>query len=103
MIQICGKNHYFLNIFNFGQFWPAEIDKKAGRSAGRPAGRLKLATLDNIRLYNEIFTADQNYFIMNITHPDKEIKYFWLSRKDSLERLLQRHLSGSCYKIKKRK
>ena len=36
-IQIWGKNPYFLNIFNFGQFWPAEIDKKAGR--------LKLATL----------------------------------------------------------
>ena len=30
-IQILGKTPYFLNIFNFGQFWPAEIDKKAGR------------------------------------------------------------------------
>ena len=36
-IQIWGKNPYFLTIFNFGKFWPAEINKKAGR--------LKLATL----------------------------------------------------------
>ena len=40
-IQIWGKTPYFLNIFNFGQFWPAEIDKKAGR--------LKLATLARMR------------------------------------------------------
>ena len=38
-IQIWGKNPYFLNIFNFGQFWPAEIDKKAGRPAGWSTGR----------------------------------------------------------------
>ena len=33
------KNPYFLNIFNFGQFWPAEIDKKAIRPAGWLTGR----------------------------------------------------------------
>ena len=38
-IQIWGKNPYFLNIFNFSQFWPAEIDKKAGRPAGWSTGR----------------------------------------------------------------
>ena len=26
-----GKTLIFLKNFNFGQFWPAEIDKKAGR------------------------------------------------------------------------
>ena len=25
------ENPYFLNIFNFGQFWPAEINKKKSR------------------------------------------------------------------------
>ena len=38
-IQIWEKNPYFLNIFNFGQFWPAEINKKAGRPAGWSTGR----------------------------------------------------------------
>ena len=31
--------HTDMNIFNFGQFWPAEIDKKAGRPAGWSTGR----------------------------------------------------------------
>ena len=29
------ENPYFLNIFNFGQFWLAEIDIKKSRPTGR--------------------------------------------------------------------
>ena len=78
-IQIWEKNPYFLNIFNFGQFWPAKIDKKS-----RPASRLKLATLQEKALVRA-FSVIVKYLGTFV----KPLNFVWSSNRQPETRLCQ--------------